>query len=210
MIIKNWMQKDPITISSDTLASEATKIFDEHRVRFIPVVDEGTLRGILPRRDLRHAASWVTATQSIHEVNFFNTRLKVKDLMVRQPITLSIDDTVETALTRGAKLGRTFFPVMEGEKLVGTTCDMDIFNSLYQILGVGKKLSGITLDADQLEGNDIKEIVQEITLAGGALHSLFTLKLPDSDEKRLVLRFEAEDPKRVMSAIEKKGYRVVE
>lgn len=210
MIIKNWMQKDPITISSDTLASEATKIFDEHRVRFIPVVDGGKLRGILPRRDLRHAASWVTATQSIHEVNFFNTRLKVKDLMVRQPITLSIDDTVETALTRGAKLGRTFFPVMEGEKLVGTTCDMDIFNSLYQILGVGKKLSGITLDADQLEGNDIKEIVQEITLAGGALHSLFTLKLPDSDEKRLVLRFEAEDPKRVMSAIEKKGYRVVE
>lgn len=210
MIIKNWMQKDPITISSDTLASEATKIFDEHRVRFIPVVDGGTLRGILPRRDLRHAASWVTATQSIHEVNFFNTRLKVKDLMVRQPITLSIDDTVETALTRGAKLGRTFFPVMEGEELVGTTCDMDIFNSLYQILGVGKRLSGITLDADQLEGNDIKEIVQEITLAGGALHSLFTLKLPDSDEKRLVLRFEAEDPERVLSAIEKKGYRVVE
>ena len=210
MIIKNWMQKDPITISSDTLASEATKIFDEHRVRFIPVVDGGTLRGILPRRDLRHAASWVTATQSIHEVNFFNTRLKVKDLMVRQPITLSIDDTVETALTRGAKLGRTFFPVMEGEELVGTTCDMDIFNSLYQILGVGKRLSGITLDADQLEGNDIKEIVQEITLAGGALHSLFTLKLPDSDEKRLVLRFQAEDPKRIVSAIEKKGYRVVE
>jgi acetoin utilization protein AcuB len=210
MIIKNWMQKDPITISSDTLASEATKIFDEHRVRFIPVVDEGKLRGILPRRDLRHAASWVTATQSIHEVNFFNNRLKVKDLMVRQPITLSIEDTVETALARGAKLGRTFFPVMKGEKLVGTTCDMDIFNSLYQVLGVGKKLSGITLDADQLEGNDIKEIVQEITLAGGTLHSLFTLKLPDSNEKRLVLRFKAEDPNRVMSAIEKKGYQVVE
>jgi acetoin utilization protein AcuB len=210
MIIKNWMQKDPITISSDTLASEATKIFDEHRVRFIPVVDGGKLRGILPRRDLRHAASWVTATQSIHEVNFFNTRLKVKDLMVRQPITLSIEDTVETALTRGAKLGRTFFPVMEGEKLVGTTCDMDIFNSLYQILGVDKKLSGITLEAGQLDGNDIKEIVQEITLAGGAVHSLFTLKLPESDEKRLVLRFEAEDPKRVMSAIEKKGYRIIE
>lgn len=210
MIIKNWMQKDPITISSDTLASEATKIFDEHRVRFIPVVDGGKLRGILPRRDLRYASSWVTATQSIHEVNFFNTRLKVKDLMVRKPITLSIHDTVETALSKGAKLGRTFFPVMDGERLVGTTSDIDIFNSLYQILGVGKELSGITLDADQLEGNDIKKIVQEITLTGGALHSLFTLKLPDSHEKRLVLLFEAEDPKRVMSAIEKKGYRVVE
>ncbi len=210
MLIKNWMQKDPITISGDMLASEAMKLFDEHKVRFIPVVDEGKLRGILPRRDLRYAASWVMATQSIHEVNFFNVRLKVKDLMVRKPITLSIHDTVETALSKGAKLGRTFFPVMDGERLVGTTSDIDIFNSLYQILGVDETLASMTLEGDQIEKKHIKEIVQEISLAGGTLHSLFTLKEPDSDEKRLVLRFEAEDPKRVMSAIEKKGYRVVE
>lgn len=210
MLIKNWMQKDPITISSDMLASEAMKIFDEHKVRFIPVLDEGKLRGILARRDLREAASCATATQNIHEVNFFNTRLKVKDLMVRKPITVSVNDTVETALTKGAKLGRSFFPVMDGEKLLGTTSDMDIFNSLYQILGVYEKLSGITLEGDQIKRNDIKEIVQEIALAEGTLHSLFTLKEPESDKKRVLLRFKAEDLKKVVIALEGKGYQVLE
>lgn len=210
MLIKNWTQKDPITIPSDMLASEALKIFVEHNARFIPVVDEGKLRGILVKRDLREAASCVTASQNIHEVNFFNTRLKVKDLMVRKPITVSVNDTVDTALTKGARLGRSFFPVMDGEKLVGTTSDMDIFNSLYQILGVDEKLSGITLDGDQLEGNEITGIVQEISLAGGTLHSLITLKEPDSDKKRLLLRFKAENPKKVVSALKEKGFQIIE
>jgi hypothetical protein len=100
--------------------------------------------------------------------------------------------------------------VMDGERLVGTASDIDIFNSLYQILGVDETLSSITLEGDQIEKNDIKEIVQEISVAGGTLHSLFTLKEPDSDKKRLVLRFKAEDPKRVVTAIEKKGYRIIE
>lgn len=101
MIIKNWMRKDPVTITSDTLASEALSVFEQHPQPFLPVVDNDRLRGILARRDLREAASCVTAAESIHELNYFNTRLKVKDLMVRKPETLSVDDTVETALSKG-------------------------------------------------------------------------------------------------------------
>jgi acetoin utilization protein AcuB len=210
MLIRNWMQKDPLTIQSDMTASEAVKLFDEHHVSFIPVVDGGKLRGILARRDLREAASCVTATQSIHEVNFFNTRLKVKDLMVRKPITLSIHDTVETALTKGAELGRSFFPVLDGERLVGTVSDRDIFHSLYQILGVEERLYGLTLENDHLGGDAFKKIIELLDMVEGTLYSIFTLKDPETGRKRILLRFKAANLEKVISAFKEKGYRILE
>ncbi len=58
MIIKNWMQKETLTICGDMSAREAKAIFDDRKPPFIPVVDDGRLRGILTRKDVRqHRAS---------------------------------------------------------------------------------------------------------------------------------------------------------
>ena len=210
MLVKNWMHKNPVTISSDMLAAEAKAMFDEHHLPFIPVVDGGTLRGILARRDIREAASCVTASQSIHEVNFFNTRLKVKDLMVRKPVTLSVDDTVETALIRGKEFSRSFFPIMEGEKLVGTISDRDLSSSMYQILGVAEKLSGISVELDQHNGHTLKNIIEALCLAGVELHRFFTMADPETKKKRLLLRFEAKDMDTVVTVTEKSGFHIIE
>lgn len=210
MLIINWMQKDPVTINSDMTASRARELFDELKVPFLPVVDDGKLRGILARRDIRQAASFVTASQSVHEMNFFNTRMKVKDLMVRKPITLSIHDTVETALEKGVKLGRGFFPIMDEDKLVGTISDRDIFKTFYQILGVEEKLCGITVEGDnftQVMGNDI---VRTACAAGAALYSFFMLPSPETGKKRLLLRLRTSNLSAVVDALREKGYRIVE
>ncbi|SPF44802.1 PpsC: phenylphosphate synthetase activity stimulating protein [Syntrophobacter sp. SbD1] len=210
MLIVNWMQKDPVTINSDMTASRARELFNELKVPFLPVVDDGKLRGILARRDIRQAASFVTASQSVHEMNFFNTRMKVKDLMVRKPITLSIHDTVETALEKGVKLGRGFFPIMDEDKLVGTISDRDIFKTFYQILGVEEKLCGITVEGDnftQVMGNDI---VRTACAAGAALYSFFMLPSPETGKKRLLLRLRTSNLSAVVDALREKGYRIVE
>ncbi len=210
MLIVNWMQKDPVTINSDMTASRARELFNELKVPFLPVVDDGKLRGILARRDIRQAASFVTASQSVHEMNFFNTRMKVKDLMVRKPITLSIHDTVETALEKGVKLGRGFFPIMDEDKLVGTISDRDIFKTFYQILGVEEKLCGITVEGDnftQVMGNDI---VRTACAAGAALYSFFMLPSPETGKKRLLMRLRTSNLSAVVNALREKGYRIVE
>ncbi|MCP4688994.1 MAG: CBS domain-containing protein [Desulfobacterales bacterium] len=210
MIIKNWMQKDPPTISSDMLASEAQAFVDERKLPFISVVDDGTLRGILARRDLREAASCVTAAQSIHELEYFNTRLKVKDLMVRNPITLSVDDTVETALDKGGRFGRSFFPILDGDKVVGAVSDRDISSSFYQVLGIDEKLSGLAVDIDEPYGDAIKEIVEILFSVDVTLRRLFTLKAPESGRKRLLLRFDAKELENASAALEEKGYTIFE
>ncbi len=211
MIIRNWMRKDPVTIHSDMLASEALDVFERCGLPFIPVVDDGRLRGILARRDLREAASCVTAAESIHELNYFNTRLKVKDLMVRKPETLSVDDTVETALAKGRKFGRSFFPILDGDRLTGTVSYLDIFDSLYQILGIEEDIASLSLECDQQGGERIAaEVVQAVDETGGTLYSLFRLKDPETGVRRLIVRFRSADPEAVVAAIREKGYQIIE
>lgn len=211
MLIINWMQKNPVTANSDMLASRARQLFIELRVPFLTVVDDGKLRGILARRDIRQAGAFVTASESVHEMNFFNTRLKVKDLMVRNPVTLTINDTVETALEKGIQLGRGFFPVMDQDKLVGTVSDRDIFRSFYQILGVEEKLCGITVENGDLAGGAGNDIVRTACAAGAMLHSFFVLKDPQNGgKKRLLLRLRAKNLATVADALEQKGYKIIE
>ena len=83
------------------------------------MVDGGRLRGLITRANCLRAAHCVLRTQNTDEFNFFSTRIKVKDLMVRNPATVEASDTMEHCLRRGQELGIAQFPVMDGGKVVG-------------------------------------------------------------------------------------------
>lgn len=210
MIVKNWMRKNPDTISSDLSAKEAMHLFEEKRVPFLSVVDNNKFRGFLARRDLREAASWAISTQDIHEVQYFNERLKVKDIMVRKPVTLNVHDTVESAIQKGKQFGRTFLPIMDGDKLVGTLSNRDLAKALSQLLGGDDGLHGVSIDLNGDSKTTIRNILEDIFMMGMDIKGLFTLKDPDTGKKRLIIRFEAKCFKRIVSLIEEKGYHLLE
>jgi phenol phosphorylase subunit delta gamma len=210
MIVKNWMSKNPDTMSSDLSASEAMTLFEDHRVPFMSVVDKGKFRGLIARRDLREAAAWAIATQDIHEIEFFNERLKVKDIMVRKPVTLSVEDTVEEALEKGKAFGRSFLPVMDGDNLVGSLSNRDFTHALGQLLGSYEGLHSASIEINGDPNITIKKVLEDIFIMGLEIKGLFTLKDPGSGVKRLIIRFEAKCLKRIVSLIEEKGYHLVE
>ena len=204
------MSKNPDTISSDLSAKEALFLFEEKRVPFLSVVDNGKFRGFLARRDLREAASWAISTQDIFEIQYFNEKLKVKDIMVRKPLTLSLHDTVETALKKGKQFGRTFLPVMDGKTLVGTLSNRDLTHALNQLLGCNESHHSISVKLDMNATVSIQKIMEEIFEMGLKIKGLFTLSEPDSDVKRLIIRFEAKCLKRITDLLEEKGYTIIE
>ncbi len=210
MIVKNWMSKHPDTMSSDLSAKEAMQLFDEIHVPFMSVVDDGKFRGLIARRDLREAAAWAIATQDIYEIQFFNDQLKVKDIMVRKPITLGVDDSVETALEKGKKFGRSFLPVMDGDTLVGTLSNRDFTHVLGQVLGSSEGVHSASIEINGNSQVTIKKILEDIFAMGLEIKGLFTLKNPDSGMKRLIIRFETKCLKEIVSLIEEKGYNLVE
>lgn len=210
MIVKNWMSKNPETISSDLLTKEAITLFEKHKVPFMAVVDNGKFRGLLARRDLREAASWATASQDIYEIQYFNEHLKVKDIMVRKPVTLNVDDTVETALAKGKQFGRSFLPVMDGDKFVGSLSNRDFSHALNQILGGDEGLHGISIEINGDTRVTIAKILEDILAMGLQIKGVFTLRDPESNRKRLMIRFEAKCLKQITSLIEEKGYKLLE
>ena len=130
--------------------------------------------------------------------------------MVRKPVTLSPNDSVETALEKGKQFGRTFLPVMEDGKLVGTLSNRDFTHALGQLLGSHEGLHSASIEINGDSKITIKKILEDIFEMGLEIKGLFTLKNPDSGIKRLIIRFEAKCLKRIISLIEEKGYNLIE
>ncbi|ACM18512.1 phenylphosphate synthase, gamma subunit [Geotalea daltonii FRC-32] len=127
MIVRNWMQNDPLTIPSDMLASEAKRVLIDNNLNSLLVVDNGQLRGLVTRHNMMRMGHYVTRTQNPDEVSFFINRLRVRDIMVRNPATVNADDTMEHCLDYGKKLRVAQFPVMENGVVVGIISATEIF-----------------------------------------------------------------------------------
>ena len=81
MMVRNWMQSNPMTIPGDTLVSEAKRLLSVNNLHALPVVEHGRLRGLVTRANLLRTGHFVLRTQNPDELNYFATRLKVKDIM---------------------------------------------------------------------------------------------------------------------------------
>ena len=210
MILRNWMRKDPATITSDTLVSEAVKLVAEKNLKALPVLDEGCLRGLVTRKELQGCATAVARAQDEHETEYFLGRLKVKDIMIRMPQTMEAEDTVEHCMLKGQQELISSFPVMEQDKLVGLVSSYELFDALSQVLGAEEIWCGITLEPTLIEKGTIGKVTKIVDEAGATLFGVFTMRLPDSPNKRIILRLETDDLQRVKEALGAGGFAIAE
>ncbi|OIP10799.1 MAG: protein stimulating phenylphosphate synthetase activity [Betaproteobacteria bacterium CG2_30_68_42] len=216
MIVGNWMQADPITIGSDTLVSEAKRLLSENNLHALPVVDDGRLRGLVTRANLLRMGQFVLRTQDPDEFNFFVTRVKVRDIMVRNPATVQVDDTMEHCLLRGQELGVAQFPVVDGERVVGVISANEIFQLAAHCLGAWERRSGVTLAPVKLGPGMLGHIADVVESAGAVLLALIPVGRHDRNgaagtpEKKVIVRFHADDVRAIASALEEAGFPVIE
>lgn len=210
MFVKNWMQSHQATIGSDALAVEAVMLIRQQNLKMLPVVDEGRLRGIVHRRDLSDAAQCVSGSGDLCEVNYFCNKLKVKDIMVRMPVTVSIDDTVEEILIKGKEMMMSTFPVMDQDEVVGVVSDREIFVTLFKLLEAGEKRTRITLMDVNLEKGTLAKILKVVDDHGGIARAVFTVPDSHSDKVRVVLRLQTDEPDKIVGALTDLGYRILE
>ncbi len=210
MLIKNWMSRVQYSISSDALATEAADMIQKHNLKVLPVVDEGRLRGIVLRTDLTDAALCVSGSGDMREMRYFCHKLKVKDLMIRMPATISVETPVEDVLVKGKELMVSTFPVMDGDKVVGVVSDREIFITLFKLLQVGQKLTRITLTGITIEKGTLSEILRIIDDTGSIARTIFTVHETNNHAARVVVRAESENPERIREAFLNKGFNILE
>jgi len=216
MIVRNWMRANPMVIGSDTLLSEAKRVLTENNLHGLPVVDDGRLRGLITRANCLRAAHFALRTQDTDELNFFSNRLKVKDLMVRNPATIEANDTMEHCLRLGQELGVAQFPVMDQGQVVGMISANEIFSLAAHFLGAWEKRSGVTLAPIELRPGLIGRITDITEAAGAEVQAIYPIGKPedinpqDHHRKKVIIRFHCTDTRNVVKALENAGFPVLE
>jgi acetoin utilization protein AcuB len=174
MLIKDWMTKDPITITENTSMIKAIHIMSERRFRRIPVVTAGILVGMVTDRDLKEASPSKATTLDVHELYYLLAELQVKEIMSRDPVSVSEDDTVEHAAQIMLEHTISGLPVVDGSgKVVGIITQSDVFRAFMDIAGV---LQGGVQFALRLEDRPglIKEVVDLLRARGARFVSLLS------------------------------------
>lgn len=215
MLVRNWMQANPVVVGSDTLLSEAKQLITEHNLHGLPVVDEGRLRGLVTRSNCLRWAHFALRKQNIHELDFFTSRVKVKDVMIRNPATIDADDTMEHCLQVGQERGVGQFPVMERGSVIGMISANEIFSLAARFLGTWEKRSGVSLEPLELKPGTIGRIASIIEAAGGVVQSIYPLCNNDAggqkhSRRKVIIRFHSDHTPSVVRALEGAGYPVVE
>ena len=174
MLVKNWMSKNVVTIDVVDSMEDAMKLLKQHGIRMLPVLKKGKLVGIVTDRDLKKASASDATTLEIHELLYLLTKIKVKDIMTKDPITVSPDYTVEETAQVLLESKISGAPVVDdGGQIVGTITQTDLFRVLISLTGV--KNGGIQFGF-QIEDRpgSIKEVEDIIREYGGRIVSILT------------------------------------
>jgi len=174
MLVKNWMSKPAITIDANASMSEAIKLLKNHNIKMLPVMEKGKLVGIVTDRDLKRASASDATSLEIHELLYLISKIKVKEIMSKNPITVPEDYTVEETAEILLKQKISGVPVVDQYRsVVGTITQNDIFKILISLTGAEKKGIQFGVEVKDRPGS-IKEVTDIIREYGGRMASILT------------------------------------
>ena len=202
------MTKNPVTVDSETLVMDAQKIMKENNVRRLPVVDKGKLLGIVTKHDILEASPSPATSLSVHELNYLLSKMKVKEIMKKNPVTLTPDTPFEEALKIGQEKKIGSFPVVENGKLVGIATESDIVRFLTRALGVREEGSRITIEGLGGKLSDLEKIISIVNQHNTIVLSMISLPRTEKKEWMIVLRLKTSSPDPIVKDFKKAGFNV--
>ena len=208
MRIRDVMTKNPITVDSETLVIDAQKIMKENNIRRLPVVDKGKLLGIITKHDLLEASPSPATSLSVHELNYLLSKMKVKEIMKKNPVTLAPDTPFEEALRIGQENRIGSFPVVENGKLVGIATESDIVRFLTRALGIREEGSRITIEGLGGKLTDLEKIISIVNQHNTIVLSMISLPRPEKKDWMIVLRLKTSSPDPIVKDFKKAGFNV--
>jgi acetoin utilization protein AcuB len=208
MRIKDVMTKNPITVQPDTLVLEAQKIMKENNIRRLPVVEKGKLVGIITKHDLLEAAPSPATSLSVYELNYLLSKMKVKEIMKKNPVTITPDTLFEDALRIGQEKKIGSFPVVENGKLVGIATESDIVRFLIHTLGIHEEGSRIEIVGLGEKLGELEKAISIVNQHGTIILSMISLSRPEKKDWMIILRLKTSDPDPIVQDFKKAGFKV--
>ena len=211
MYIREYMVTPVITVTPDTLIDDALRTMHQHHIRRLPVVDNGKLVGLITRHGLRGAVPSSAIPLSIWGTHYQLSKMKVRDVMITDVITVTPDTTIEeaSALVEKHKIGT--LPVIDERKnVVGIITRTDLLHLMAQVLGFGQK--GVRLHifgcSGGTEGGCHRQIMEVLSKHPIEILSAFPVKLADTEQEDFIVHMDTEDAEPIVNELKKLGLEV--
>ncbi len=127
--VRDVMVSNPVTVTRDTLLSEAEAIFARNDFNGLPVVDEsGRLAGIVTKLDILKAFVF-TGKLKVPPYDAIMAQ-KVSRVMTENLRSVEAETPLTRVLNKMIETGHKSFPVVQGEMVVGIVAREDVLKAL--------------------------------------------------------------------------------
>lgn len=208
MQARDIMTPDVISVASDTPLGEVVRVMLKHRISAVPVLNDGTLVGIISEGDLLRRVEtgtdappsrWLELIHSgdVRAADYVRTHgRRAEEVMTRNVITVGEDATLAQIARILASHRFRRVPVMRGERLVGIVSRANLLQALASQLpepgDTGK------VDDRRIRDALLEEIARQswapgdasVTVKDGIVHLWGTV---ESEAKRQALVVTAEN-----------------
>ncbi|HGQ6818492.1 CBS domain containing protein [Streptococcus pneumoniae] len=183
MAVKDFMTRKVVYISPDTTVSHAADLMREQGLHRLPVIENDQLVGLVTEGTIAQASPSKATSLSIYEMNYLLNKTKVKDVMIRDVVTVSGYASLEDATYLMLKNKIGILPVVDNHQVYGVITDRDVFQAFLEIAGYGKegiRVRFVTEDEVGVLGKIISLIVEE------NLNISHTVNIPRKDGKVII------------------------
>ena len=197
MKIHSLMISNPITITANASIREAIELMKNNSIRHLPVVSkDNLLQGFLTLADLKQGL----LPSMLGDLN-------LRDLMIKDPITVSPDDDIEIAalLIYNHKIGG--LPVVKAGRLVGIITATDILRTFIDMMGILSSTSRIDVLIGDQPGK-FKKALQIINDVGADIINVGRTAR-QTGQQIYYFRLAACKTDKIKKALEKQGYEVM-
>lgn len=164
MQVQNWMTSDVVTVDEEASIIKISQILKEANIRYLPVMREGKLVGMITDEDVKEASPSRAITLSAHELYHLLSEMKAKNLMKANPITITPDQTMEVAAVKMLEHRVSGLPVVTDEgELVGIISQGDVFRVLISITGIYQGGVQFAFNLEDREGaiKEVSDVIRE-------------------------------------------------
>ena len=201
MFVGNRMSHPVISVPPDLPIVDALNLMKRERIRRTPVVKDGRLVGIVSDKDLLNASPSPATSLSVWEMNYLLSKIKVKDVMTKEVLTVSEDTPIEEAarIMADNKIGG--LPVMRDGHIVGIITETDLFKIFLELMGARELGQRVTVLIPDKPGQ-IAKMTQAIANLGGNIIAFGQFTGEDPSNREVTFKVSGLSEDRIRSELE--------
>ena len=210
MFVSRSMTRKVITVDQETNIFDAQQLMAENKFRHLPVIDQDErLIGIVTDRDIRSALPY-SFFKDPHRHREKISVLKVKDVMTKDPVTISPTFTIQDALLMIQDSNVGALPVVDdNRRLKGIISVRDLLRAFINVLGIGEPGTLLCILAEEKIGQ-LKKIVDAVTEENISFGSVLVARYWDKNKRAVFTYLLTQNVAHVKKKLENLGFTLLE